>query len=585
MASFYGKFSFIFTVLIIYTSILSVMSHPQRCSSLDSGPVTSTIPLISFLEQVQETALNSLGPNNFDPKLYIDFSLKSNLSITQQAFNRLPKNQNGSVSANELQKFIQEYFNGAGDDLIYAQPPDFVAEPHGFLPKVKNHEVRAWALQVHSLWKNLSRKVSPAVKEQPELHTLLPIPDSCVIPGSRFREVYYWDSYWVIRGLLASHMHKTATAIVTNLLYLVEKYGYVLNGARAYYTNRSQPPLLSSMIYEIYKRTSDINLVKKALPALLKEHKFWNSGIHKVTIRDSSGCTHNMSRYYAMWNKPRPESSTIDKQTASKITDAAAKKKLYREIASTAESGWDFSTRWMRNSSDLTTLSTTSIIPVDLNAYILKMELDIAFLAKAAGENSIAAEFFEASQAREKAFTSLFWNEKMSQWLDCWLTCKDDQTWEVSHQNQNIFASNFVPLWIKPFDSAHLGEKVMKSLASSGLIHPAGISTSLTNSGQQWDFPNGWAPMQHLIIEALAKSRSKEAYLMAEDLAVRWIRTNHASFKKTGDMHEKYDVQKCGAYGSGGEYIPQTGFGWTNGVALALLEEFGWPEDRKLDCQ
>lgn len=175
------------------------MSHPQSCSSLDSGPVTSTIPLISFLEQVQETALNSLGPNNFDPKLYIDFSLKSNLSITQQAFSRLPKNQNGSVSANELQKFIQEYFNGAGDDLINAQPPDFVAEPHGILPKVKNHKVRAWALQVHSLWKNLSRKVSPAVKEQPELHTLLPIPDSCVIPGSRFREVYYWDSYWVIR--------------------------------------------------------------------------------------------------------------------------------------------------------------------------------------------------------------------------------------------------------------------------------------------------------------------------------------------------------------------------------------------------
>uniref|UniRef100_A0A803L586 Trehalase n=1 Tax=Chenopodium quinoa TaxID=63459 RepID=A0A803L586_CHEQI len=573
------NFTIIFSLFLL---ILPIMSHPQtkKCSVLDAGPVTSTISLISFLEQVQETALNTFGPNNFDPKLYIDFSLKSNLSITQQAFAKLSRAQNGAVSADELRKFIQDYFNGAGDDLIYVKPADFVAEPNGFLPKVKNSEVRAWALQVHALWKNLSREASPDVKKHPELHTLLPIPEPCVIPGSRFREVYYWDSYWVIRGLLASHMHKTATAIVTNLIYFVEKYGYVLNGARAYYTNRSQPPLLSSMIHEIYQRTGDKNLIKKALPALLKEHEFWNSGIHKVTIHDSKGGSHNLSRYYAMWNKPRPESSTTDKETASTLSDAADKQKLYREVASTAESGWDFSTRWMRNSSDLTTLTTTTILPVDLNAYVLKMELDIAYFAKVAGENNIAAQFLKASQSREKAFNSIFWNEKMSQWLDCWITCKDDQTWEASHQNQHLFASNFVPLWIKPFDS----EKVMKSLASSGLVRPYGIATSLTNSGQQWDYPNGWAPMQHIIIEALAKSGSKEAYLMAEDIAIRWIRTNYASYKTTGEMHEKYNVDKCGDIGGGGEYIAQTGFGWTNGVVLALLEEFGWPQDRKLDC-
>uniref|UniRef100_A0A803LWN7 Trehalase n=1 Tax=Chenopodium quinoa TaxID=63459 RepID=A0A803LWN7_CHEQI len=474
------NFTIIFSLFLL---ILSIMSHPQtkKCTVLDSGPVTSTIPLISFLEQVQETALNTFGPNNFDPKLYIDFSLKSNLSVTQQAFAKLPRTQNGAVSSDVLRKFIQDYFNGAGDDLIYVKPADFVAEPNGFLPKVKNPEVRAWALQVHALWKNLSREASPDVKKHPELHTLLPIPEPCVIPGSRFREVYYWDSYWVIRGLLASHMHKTATAIVTNLIYFVEKYGYVLNGARAYYTNRSQPPLLSSMIHAIYQRTGDKNLIKKALPALIKEHEFWNSGIHKVTIHDSKGCSHNLSRYYATWNKPRPESSTTDKETASTLSDAADKQKLYREVASTAESGWDFSTRWMRNSSDLTTLTTTTILPVDLNAYILKMELDIAYFAKVTGQNNIAAQFLEASQSREKAFNSIFWNEKMSQWLDCWITCKDDQTWEASHQNQHLFASNFIPLWIKPFDS----EKVMKSLASSGMVRPYGIATSLTNSGQQ----------------------------------------------------------------------------------------------------
>ncbi|KAL9242946.1 hypothetical protein vseg_016900 [Gypsophila vaccaria] len=563
-----------------------------------SGEGEGETALISFLEKVQETALNTFGPTNFDPKLYIDFSLKSNLSLTQAAFAKLSTHPDGNrnvnvnvnvnVSPSEFAKFVDEYMNPAGSDLVDAVPLDYVGVPLGFLPKVENQEVRSWALQVHSLWKNLSRKVSQQVHLHPHLHTLLPLPQPCIIPGSRFREVYYWDSYWVIRGLLASKMHDTAKAIVTNLIYFVEKYGFVLNGARSYYTNRSQPPLLSSMVYEIYERTGDMSLVKRSLPALIKEHEFWNSGIHKVTIHDSKGGSHNLSRYYAMWNKPRPESYTTDKETASKLHNEADKEILYREVASTAESGWDFSTRWMRNTSDLTTLTTTNIIPVDLNAYILKMELDIAFLAKVAGETAVAEKFTKASLSREKAFSSIFWNENLGQWLDCWVnystTCKGDQTKEAWHQNQNVFVSNFIPLWMKPFDSVHMAEKVMKSLKASGLIHAAGIATSLTNSGQQWDYPNGWAPMQHLIIEGLAKSGSKEAWLMAEDLAVRWIRTNYASYKKTGEMHEKYNVEKCGEYGSGGEYIPQTGFGWTNGVVLALLEEFGWPQNRKLDC-
>ncbi|KAF5935291.1 hypothetical protein HYC85_026420 [Camellia sinensis] len=145
-------------------------------------------------------------------------------------------------------------------------------------------------------------------------------------------------------------------------------------------------------------------------------------------------------------------------------------------------------------------------------------------------------------------------------------------TWEASNQNRNIFASNFIPLWIELFNSdCTLVEQVMQSLQSSGLIRAVGIATSLTNSGQQWDFPNG-----------LARSGSKEARLMAEDIAVRWIRTNYVAYKKSGAMHEKYDIEKCGEFGGGGEYIP-LGFGWSNGVVLAFLEEFGLatrPEDR-----
>ncbi|KAG6636500.1 hypothetical protein CIPAW_11G115500 [Carya illinoinensis] len=498
-------------------------------------------------------------------------SLKFDLSTAESAFNKLPKSENGSISVEDLKVFMEKYLEGAGDDMVYVEPVDFVPEPEGFLPKVENAEVRTWALEVHALWKNLSRKVSDEVLKRPELHTLLPLPKPVVIPGSRFREVYYWDSYWIIRGLLASKMYETAKAIVTNLIHLIEEYGHVLNGTRAYCTNR---------------RASQ--LVKRSLPSLVKEHHFWSSEIHKVTIQDAQSYNHTLNRYYAMWNQPRPESSTIDKQSASKITNISEKQNFYREVASTAESGWDFSTRWMSNHSDLTTLATASVLPVDLNAFILR---------------STAEHFLKGSQARMKAFKSIFWNSEMGQWLDYWLndsTCQEPQNWEACNQNQNVCLlmstgkpglgsqrdqrmQLAVQAQLIGLDTA-LVKKVMKSFQSSGLLFPAGIATSLANSGQQWDFPNGWAPLQHMIAEGLARSGSKEARSVAEDIAVRWLRTNYVAYKKTGTMHEKYDVEKCGEFGGGGEYAPQTGFGWSNGVVLAFLEEFGWPQDRKIHC-
>ncbi|GMI89115.1 trehalase 1 [Hibiscus trionum] len=576
----------IYVIFFLQSLPPMAVAHSQ---SAVSGPVIPTTPLVSFLERVQKTALQTYGESNFDPKNYVDLSLKSNLSATLDEFDKLPRMENGSVSVDNLEYFIEKYFQDAGDDLVYSEPIDFVPEPHNFLPKVENPEVRGWALEVHALWKNLSRKVSSLVHDHPDLHTLLPLSEPVIIPGSRFREVYYWDSYWVIRGLLASKMYETAKSIVTNLIFLLDTYGHVLNGARVYYTNRSQPPLLSAMVYEIYNRTGDVEFVRKSLPSLIKEYRFWNSEIHELIIRDAEQSDHSLNRYYAMWNKPRPESSTIDEKLASKFKNVSEKQQFYRELASTAESGWDFSTRWMRNSSDLTTLATTTILPVDLNIFILRMELDIAFLAKTIGENTVSEDFLRASQKRQKAFSSIFWNENMGQWLDYWLNngadSEEPQPWKAENQNQKVFASNFVPLWIDVFNSdVHLVEKVTKSLQTSGLLCAAGVATSLTNSGQQWDFPNGWAPLQHMIVEGLSRSASTEARRVAKDIAERWLRTNYVAYKKTGAMHEKYNVEKCGDYGGGGEYIPQTGFGWSNGVVLAFLEEFGWPKHTDIDC-
>ncbi|XP_073285557.1 trehalase-like isoform X3 [Primulina huaijiensis] len=502
---------------------------PKSCK--DSSPVIPTTPLITFLERLQETAFKiHTQQTEFDPKAYVDLSLKKDLCVTVEAFEKLPRTENGSVTVKEFNSFVEEYLNSDADEgLMHVKPEDFVAEPEEFLLKVENMEVREWALEVHSLWKNLSRKVSDRVFERTDFYTLLPLRNPLVVPGSRFREVYYWDSYWVMRGLLASKMYDTARGIIYNLISLVEEYGYVPNGARAYYTNRSQPPLLSSMVMDVYNRTRDYKLVLKSLPALLKEHEFWNSGMHKVMIQDAEGSSHTLCRYYAMWDKPRPESSNI-------------------------------------------------------------MELDISSLARITGNAITAARFRDSAEARKKAINSILWNAEMGQWLDYWLSdslyieSKDVYIWNASYQNKKVLASNFIPLWIQSFNSdVKTVDEVVQSLQSSGLIYPAGIATSLTKSGQQWDFPNGWAPLQHMIVEGLVRSGSKEAKVVAEDIAVKWMTTNYVAFKRTGTMHEKYDVQKCGDFGGGGEYAPQTGFGWSNGVVLAFLEEFGWPEQRKLD--
>uniref|UniRef100_A0A0A9EXF6 Trehalase n=1 Tax=Arundo donax TaxID=35708 RepID=A0A0A9EXF6_ARUDO len=349
------------------------------------------------------------------------------------------------------------------------------------------------------------------------------------------------------------------------------------------------------MVLDIYRETDDLGFVRRAFPSLLKEHSFWMSEIHNVAIMDNHGRVHNLSRYQAMWNKPRPESATIDEELASKLNSTIAKEKLYHQVASTAESGWDFSSRWMRNSTDMTTLATTFIIPVDLNTFILKMERDIAVFAKLIGENATSENFLEASKARHIAIDSILWNSEMEQWLDYWLptdgNCQEVYQWKSNSQNRNIFASNFIPLWLNAHNSGSVqfadmakSERVMRRLQASGLLRAAGIATSLSNTSQQWDFPNGWAPLQHLVAEGLLNSGSDKARKLAEDIATRWVRTNYAAYKATGAMHEKYDVEACGKSGGGGEYKPQTGFGWSNGVILSFLEEFGWPEDKEIHC-
>ncbi|KAL3677945.1 hypothetical protein R1sor_020901 [Riccia sorocarpa] len=579
--------NFVSLVKPIPVSVVVPTSDLSMPTSLASSLEAEAGRLICLLQRIQSAAFQTsrASPDAFDPKPFVDLPLRCGLRETEEAFSALSRDSAGSIPVESLLEFLEHYFDEAGSDIQVILPDDFEAEPEGFLENVHNLDVRNWALEVHSKWLELTRLTVPDVREHPERHTLLPLPHPVVVPGSRFREVYYWDSYWTIRGLLVSKMVDTAKGVVLNLLSLAESLGFVPNGARSYYSNRSQPCLLSEMVKSVYLATSDSLLLEQSLPVLLREYARWTSAPHKVRI-SKGGRTFELSRYFAFWNEPRPESYTIDVEVASNVPEEL-RPQLYLDIASAAESGWDFSSRWMEDPEKLHTLRTTRILPVDLNAFLYQMEGNISEFASILGEGYISDQFSAFQAARKVAMDAVFWNDAKGQWLDYWLP-KDSlepYVFSSSAQNRQNLVSNYIPLWTGLVRNENSGRasRVVSALRMSGLLQEAGVATTDLNTGQQWDAPNGWAPLQHMVIEGLGLLDDDSATDLAVDIARRWLTTNYITYKQTGHMHEKYDVTSFGSYGGGGEYEPQTGFGWTNGVALSLLDTIGWPADLEIE--
>lgn len=556
-----------------------------ECGGEDTSNVSS---LLAFLVALQTAVLSSSGNSDlisFDPKTYVDIPLRKPLNETESAFLALDRSSNGNIPIATLQRFVADHFDSPGSEVVFHRSSDYTQTPPRFLSNVHNEVAFNWAHHVHEIWPTLSRKVRPEVYARPDMYTMVSLKNAFVIPGSRFREVYYWDSYWVIRGLVVSKMLVTARGMVENLLSMVESYGFVPNGARKYYLNRSQPPFLSEMVKTLVEEAGDLKLVEKALPMLVIEHTFWTSSPHVVRVEDAKGTVHSLSRYFADWSSPRPECAIIDMAVAMRVPESK-RPQLYNDIATAAETGWDFSSRWMEDRYNLSTLRTSKILPADLNAYLYQMEKNIELFAKLVGDVKTRRAFAKKAEARRAAIEAIFWNEDMKQWNDYWLPenyCEVDEAvkFDRSSQNNLVYASNFVPIWCGLLPHERV-ESFVAALKSSGLLQPAGIATSLIQTGQQWDYPNGWAPLQHMIIEGLHSTRSKAAKNLAEEMAVRWLRTNYATFLATGAMQEKFDVREYGISGGGGEYTDQTGFGWSNGVVLALFDQFGWPKDREI---
>ncbi|XP_052509218.1 trehalase [Budorcas taxicolor] len=514
-----------------------------------------------LLRQVQMARLYQ------DDKQFVDMPLSSAPDQVLRHFHKLAQAYNFSIPRQELQVLVQEHFWAVGQELQPWTPKDWRDSPQ-FLQNILDPKLRAWAGQLHQLWKKLGKKVKPEVFSHPEQFSLIYSRHPFIVPGGHFVVVGGWDSYWVMEGLLLSEMPETVKGMLQNFLDLVQMYGHVPNGARVYYLQRSQPPLLTLMMDRYVAHTNDTTFLRDHIETLASDLDFWTKN-RSISV-SSGGKSYSLNRYEVPYGGPRPESYSKDAELAATLPEGN-RDALLAELKARAESGWDFSPRWLvggPNPSSLSNIRTSKLVPVDLNAFLCQAEGLMSNFYSRLGNDSEAAKYRNLRAERMAALKDVLWDEDKGAWFDYDL--------ENEKKNLEIYPSNFAPLWAGCFSDSDDVDKALKYLEDSRILtYQYGIPTSLQKTGQQWDFPKAWAPLQDLVIRGLAKSPSAKAQEAAFQLAQNWIRTNFDVYSKMSAMYEKYDISNGGQPGGGGEYEVQEGFGWTNGVVLMLLDRYG----------
>jgi alpha,alpha-trehalase len=455
------------------------------------------------------------------------------------------------------------------------------------VPEVKDiQQEKDITVHIKKLWAVLKRE--PDVKVNGS--SLLPLPHPYIVPGGRFREIYYWDSYFTMLGLKESGETVMIENMVKNFAHLINTYGHIPNGNRSYYLSRSQPPFFPLMV-QLLAEIRGNQVYADFLPAMEKEYQYFMSGADKVKIgepvkyvvRMPDGTV--MNRYWDESTKPRQESYREDVETA----DAAVKKMLsvslfkneaqqkkaeeakrieiYQHLRAGATSGIDFSSRWFTDPKDITTIQTTNMIAVDLNSLLYQAEMIIrqAYILMPASTPSVkasnsakAADYNMKAQTRKKAIDKFCWNEKGGFYCDF--------DYVNNKYSDEITLAGMYPLFAKIPDQQRAERQ--KQAVMKNLFHAGGFTTTAHSTGQQWDAPNGWAPLQWMTITGLENYYFNDE---AKDAAEKWIRLNKAVYERTGKLMEKYNVMDINLEAGGGEYPSQDGFGWTNGVLLALM--------------
>ncbi len=414
---------------------------------------------------------------------------------------------------------------------------------------------------IERLWNFLSREE----ENQARGGTLLPLPYDYIVPGGRFREIYYWDSYFTMQGMLADYRFEDAHHMVDNFSYLIETYGFIPNGNRSYYLTRSQPPFFAPMV-ALLARAEDDSVLVKYLPALVKEHDFWMLGAERAT---EPGEAHLrvariagdfvVNRYYDNSPRPRPEGYAEDSLLTRDTPRPPAE--LYLNLRAACESGWDFSSRWFADPQLLSSIRTTEIAPVDLNSLLYFQEDLIARAYALEGDTERQAAYAKLAYERKRAILTEFYSPSKGFFMDYDL--------ETGKTTPAVTLAGVYPLYfgIATDEQAASVAKVIER----DFLRAGGLVTSLVTSGQQWDAPNGWPPLQWMAIDGLRKYGHDR---LAAEIATRWLAGGRKVYANTGKVVEKYNVSDTTIIAGGGEYPNQDGFGWSNGVFARLISDY-----------
>jgi alpha,alpha-trehalase len=420
-------------------------------------------------------------------------------------------------------------------------------------------------------------------------HGLLYLPYPYVVPGGRFNEMYGWDSYFIQVGLVRDGETVLARNMVDNFIYEIENYGRVLNANRTYYLSRSQPPFLTQMILNVYRKSRDRQWLRSTLPAIEKYYRFWTSEPHLTTET-------GLSRYYDLGDGPAPEVLSDEKDEQGR-THYDRVKEYYRthEVAdydvgqyydkardeltplfykgdrSMRESGFDPSNRFGPFNIDIIHYD-----PVCLNSLLYLMERDAAEIMREVGRGRVARQWLERAEARRRAVNRLMWDERDGLYYD--------YNFQKKAVRRYPFATSFYPLWVGIADR----RQAARIVSNLHLFERAGgLQTSTNQSGNQWDAPFGWAPLQMIGVWGL---RRYGYHREADRITANFLSTILKEFIQYKTIVEKYDVERRESEISSGIKFGYTynviGFGWTNAAftdLYALLPLRERPTVQRLD--
>ena len=465
------------------------------------------------------------------------------------------------------------------------------------LRKQCNVQTQHLPMVIHNLGEVDPGKIDPA--------GLLYLPSKYVVPGGRFNEMYGWDSYFIIRGLVRDKRLDLAQGMVENFFFEIEHYGAVLNANRTYYLTRSQPPFLTSMILAVYEAQKaagheDRAWLEKAYGYAARDYALWTREPH---LAGSTG----LSRYYDFGNGPAPESlkdetghltqvaayflghpgggrgylvpaksgdasqgllgplfglQVCDTTTSMARSDCASAgsaaliSDYYKGDRAMRESGYDISFRFGPFGA-----ATHHYAPVCLNSLLYKTEEDLALMSDLLGHKKEAADWRRRADDRKERIQNYLWDAKRGLYFD--------YDFEKQLQSSYEYVTTFLPMWTG-IATPEQARAIMKNLAV--FEKPGGLVMSPYESGGQWDYPYAWAPNQLLADEGIRRYGFKDE---ADRVSYEFLSTVAENFRRDGTIREKYNAvtRSSETQVTAGYHMNIVGFGWTNGVFLALLNE------------